>query len=84
MMIRFSRRSGEALGSAWVTARSFETGYIGTEHLLAGIVAERAGLASDLLAQAGLDTQAISRHLTVLNHKQPADVPQAEAEQIDG
>ncbi|NLB50260.1 MAG: ATP-dependent Clp protease ATP-binding subunit, partial [Clostridiaceae bacterium] len=49
MMIRFSRRSGEALGSAWVTARSYKTAYIGTEHLLAGIVAERSGLASDLL-----------------------------------
>ena len=84
MMIRFSRRSGEALGSAWVTARSFETGYIGTEHLLAGIVAERAGIASELLAQAGLDAQTISRHLTVLNHKQPVDVPPEDAEQIDG
>ncbi len=84
MMIRFSRRSGEALGSAWVTARSFETGYIGTEHLLAGIVAERAGIASELLAQAGLDAQTISRHLTVLNHKQPVDVPSADAEKIDG
>ncbi|NLA95852.1 MAG: ATP-dependent Clp protease ATP-binding subunit, partial [Clostridiaceae bacterium] len=84
MMIRFSRRSGEALGSAWVTARSFETGYIGTEHLLAGIVAERAGIASEMLAQAGLDAQTISRHLTVLNHKQPVDVPSADAERIDG
>lgn len=84
MMIRFSRRSGEALGSAWVTARSYKTAYIGTEHLLAGIVAERSGLASDLLAQAGLDSQAINRHLTVLNHKQPVDVPSDEADQIDG
>ncbi len=84
MMIRFSRRSGEALGSAWVTARSFETGYIGTEHLLAGIIAERAGTASDLLAQAGLDAQTINRHLAVLNQKQPVDVSPEQAEQIDG
>lgn len=84
MMIRFSRRSGEALGSAWVTARSFETGYIGTEHLLAGLVAERSGLASDLLAKAGLDVQSVSRHLSVLNHKQPVHVPPEEAERIDG
>ena len=84
MMIRFSRRSGEALGSAWITARSFDTGYIGTEHLLAGIVAERGGIASDLLAGQGLDAKAVSRHLTALNHKQPSEVPADEADKIDG
>jgi ATP-dependent Clp protease ATP-binding subunit ClpC len=84
MMIRFSRRSGEALGSAWVTARSFDTAYIGTEHLLAGIVAERSGLASELLAGQGLDAKTVSRHLAVLNHKQPAEVPAEEADKIDG
>lgn len=84
MMIRFSRRSGEALGSAWITARSFDTGYIGTEHLLAGIAAERDGLASGLLAQAGLDAKAVSRHLSVLNRKEAADIPGGEADKIDG
>ncbi|MFA5585146.1 MAG: ATP-dependent Clp protease ATP-binding subunit [Saccharofermentanales bacterium] len=84
MMIRFSRRAGEALGSAWATARSFETGYIGTEHLLAGIAAERSGLASDLLSQAGLNTQTVSRHLAVLNHKQPVSIDPEETDHIDG
>ncbi len=84
MMIRFSRRAGEVLGSAWVTARSFETAYIGTEHLLAGIVGEREGFASDLLAQEGVDVPAVNRHLIELNHKQPVEVPTGEAEQIDG
>ncbi len=84
MMIRFSRRSGEALGRAWVTAKSFETGYIGTEHLLAGILAERDGLACELLGNRGVDGATVTRQLIAFNHKQPVEVSQEEAEGIDG
>lgn len=84
MMIRFSRRAGETLGSAWVTARSYGTGYIGTEHLLSGIVAERGGIACDLLEQSGLDAAAVARHLSSLYHKKPLDITPQESENIDG
>jgi len=84
MMIRFSRRAGETLGSAWVTARSYGTGYIGTEHLLSGIVAERGGIASDLLTKSGLDATQVAKHLSSLYHKQPVEVAVEESEKIDG
>ena len=84
MMIRFSRRAGETLGSAWVTARSYGTGYIGTEHLLSGIVAERGGIASDLLTKSGLDATQVAKHLSSLYHKQPVEVAVEESDKIDG
>ncbi len=84
MMIRFSRRAGETLGSAWVTARSYGTGYIGTEHLLSGIVAERGGIASDLLTKSGLDAIQVAKHLSSLYHKQPVEVAAEESDKIDG
>ncbi|HHW93721.1 MAG TPA: ATP-dependent Clp protease ATP-binding subunit [Clostridiaceae bacterium] len=84
MMIRFSRRSGEALGQAWATAKSFDTPYIGTEHLLAGILAEQNGLACDLLKRAGVDLATILRQLTALNHKEPVEVKAPARENLDG
>ena len=84
MMIRFSRRAGETLGSACVTARSYGTGYIGTEHLLSGIVAERGGIASDLLTKSGLDAIQVAKHLSSLYHKQPVEVAAEESDKIDG
>lgn len=84
MMIRFSRRAGEALGQAWATAKSFDTAYIGTEHLLAGILAEKDGLACDLLKRAGVDRSTVIRQLTALNHKAPVEVKVTAIEQLDG
>lgn len=84
MMIRFSRRAGEALGQAWATAKSFETAYIGTEHLLTGILAEGDGLACDLLKSAGVDHSAVIRQLTALNHKEPVAIKTPAEESLDG
>ena len=84
MMIRFSRRAGEALGQAWATAKSFDTAYIGTEHLLAGILAGKDGPACDLLKRAGVDRSTVIRQLTALNHKAPVEVKVTAIEQLDG
>ena len=84
MMIRFSRRAGEALGQAWATAKSFETAYIGTEHLLTGILAEGDGLACDLLKSAGVDHSTVIRQLTALNHKEPVAIKAPAEESLDG
>ncbi|MGI6158067.1 MAG: ATP-dependent Clp protease ATP-binding subunit, partial [Saccharofermentanales bacterium] len=83
MMIRFSRRSGEALGAAWIAARSFDTGYIGTEHLLMGIASEGQGPASETLAELGLDANTVRRHLIALNHREPREVSEADASAVD-
>ncbi len=83
MMIRFSRRAGEALAQAWATAKSFDTAYIGTEHLLAGILAEQDGLACDVLKRAGVDRSTVIRQLTALNHKEPVEVRTSALENLD-
>lgn len=83
MMIRFSRRAGEALAQAWVAAKSFDTAYIGTEHLLAGILAEEQGIACDVLKKAGVDRSAVTRQLTALNHKDPVGVKAPAGENLD-
>ncbi len=84
MMVRFSQRAGQALGTAWVTSRSFQTGYIGTEHLLLGIAAEGSGLCCDLLSQAGIDEDLIRKNLILLNRKEPVDVSETEIAKLDG
>ncbi len=84
MMIRFSKRAGETLGQAWVAAKSFDTSYIGTEHLLAGILAEEEGLACDLLKRAGVSHAAVMRQLAALNHKEPVEVNIPSGMSLDG
>ena len=84
MMVRFSQRAGQALGTAWVASRSFETGYIGTEHLLLGIIAEGSGSCCDLLSQAGVDEDLVRKNLILLNRKEPVDVPESEIVKMDG
>ena len=61
-----------------------DTAYIGTEHLLAGILAEKDGLACDLLKRAGVDRSTVIRQLTALNHKAPVEVKVTAIEQLDG
>lgn len=84
MMIRFSRRAGEVLASAWHSARSFNTPYIGTEHILFGISAEDGGEAAEQLKAAGLTTEVIQRNLIALNQKEPIQLDEMDSKSIDG
>lgn len=83
MMIRFSRGAGDVLARAWQTAQSFKTGYIGTEHILNGILYDD-GAAATSLNEAGLDRDKMLSILAGLNQKEPVEVDEAEAERIDG
>jgi ATP-dependent Clp protease ATP-binding subunit ClpC len=74
MMIRFSERTGEVLAVAWQTANAFQTNYIGTEHLLNGILAEEAGLAYELLNASGLRSEHVQTALVQLTGQQPRDL----------
>jgi ATP-dependent Clp protease ATP-binding subunit ClpC len=80
-MIRFSRRAGAVLGLAWQKAKSYQLDYIGSEHLLAGIL-EEGGLAASLLNEAGLTSELVDKNLTSLAQREP--VEQEEPEDLDG
>jgi len=51
---RFTGRARDALSLAADEAAAMEHGYIGTEHLLLGLLAEPGGIANRLLAEAGM------------------------------
>lgn len=73
MMMRFSERMGSVLGTAYQLALAYKLNYIGTEHLLAGLLGEEQGVASDALTQAGLDADIVSQALIQLTGRQPED-----------
>ncbi len=72
MMMRFSERSSGVVGVAYQIARSHNLNYIGTEHLLAGIMAENNGLACQLLQASGLDLDTVRNAIAQMNSQQPA------------
>ncbi|NLC26275.1 MAG: ATP-dependent Clp protease ATP-binding subunit [Fastidiosipila sp.] len=84
MMIRFSRRAGEVLASAWHSARSFNTSYIGTEHILYGIISEGGGEAAKQLKSVGLTAEMMQKNLIALNQKNPVEVDETDAKSMDG
>ncbi|MEA3407836.1 MAG: ATP-dependent Clp protease ATP-binding subunit [Chloroflexota bacterium] len=51
---RFTRRARQALSMAQQEARNMNHGYIGTEHLLLGLLREEEGIASRVLMDMGL------------------------------
>ncbi len=73
MMMRFSERMGSVLGTAYQLALTYKLNYIGTEHLLAGLLAEESGIAYDALTQAGLESEIVSQALIQLTGRQPED-----------
>jgi ATP-dependent Clp protease ATP-binding subunit ClpA len=58
MMIRFSQRAGAVLVRAWQLALRFGLSYIGTEHILTGIMAEEDGPSYEYLQAQGLNLPA--------------------------
>ena len=54
MIMRFSQRTAQAMIRAYMVAKSYTLDYIGTEHLLAGVVAEGEGPSFEALSQQGL------------------------------
>jgi ATP-dependent Clp protease ATP-binding subunit ClpC len=54
----YTARAKKALEFAMHEAREFKHSYVGTEHLLLGLVRDTRGLASEVLAEAGADLEA--------------------------
>jgi len=57
--LRFASDARDAMAQALNEARRFNHGYIGTEHLLAGIAAEETGTGAQALEQLGIDLKRI-------------------------
>jgi dihydroneopterin aldolase len=58
MFERFTDRARRAVVLAQVEARLLDHGYVGTEHLLLGLIAEEEGVAARVLAELGVDQDA--------------------------
>ncbi len=74
MMMRFSDKSGMVLGLAYRTARSFALNYIGTEHLLAGLLADSSGLAGRILQASGLSQEQVVTAIRQMNSQKQESV----------
>lgn len=83
MMMRFSERSSGVMGVAYQIARSHSLNYIGTEHLLAGILAERNGMAYELLHGSGLDLDKVRTAIAQMNSQQPVEAEISEPPDAD-
>jgi ATP-dependent Clp protease ATP-binding subunit ClpC len=59
MSQKFTDGTRRAVAKADDEARSFHHDYIGTEHLLLGILAEESGMASDVLKSTGVEVAAV-------------------------
>ena len=61
---RFTQRASTAITKAHDAATAFGHSYVGTEHLLLGVVREKDGLGARVLMSQGLTDQALSRMVT--------------------
>ena len=58
---RFTQKAEQAIESAGKAASELGHSYVGTEHLLLGIVAQREGLGSRILEKRGMDGKRLRR-----------------------
>ena len=66
LFARYTARAREVLALAETEARCFSHEYIGTEHLLIGLVHEQSGLGGSILREAGLDLATIEQEVRSL------------------
>src|SRR5262249_790862 len=59
--VPFGRSASDAITRAEAEARSMQMTYLGTDHLLLGILAEKSGNAADLLASVHINQDEMSR-----------------------
>ncbi|MHB1454953.1 MAG: ATP-dependent Clp protease ATP-binding subunit [Saccharofermentanales bacterium] len=69
MMVRFSERTGLVMKIAYEASRKSGLDYVGTEHLLYGILSEEANAAFELLASEGLTINAMKDALKQVSGK---------------
>ncbi|MDD2214393.1 MAG: ATP-dependent Clp protease ATP-binding subunit, partial [Oscillospiraceae bacterium] len=69
MIMKFSPRTAQVMIRAYLTAKSFQLDYIGTEHLLAGILSEENGPACDALAEEGVTRENFAEALRSISER---------------
>ncbi|MCI6284113.1 ATP-dependent Clp protease ATP-binding subunit [Selenomonas sp.] len=75
---RFTNRAVKAMEFAQYEAQELEQDYIGTEHILLGLLHEREGIAAKALGSVGLDFQAVRQQVeNVIEQEEqyPSDNP---------
>ena len=66
MQDRFTRQALQALKLAKATAQSWKHSYIGTEHILAGLLKEKEGTAGRILEEFGVEEEALEQMINKL------------------
>ena len=56
---QFTEKASRALALASQSARKLKQGYVGTEHILIGLLKERTGVAAKVLLENGVDEEAV-------------------------
>ncbi len=74
MIMRYNDRTADVFVKAYETAMAFDQDYIGSEHLIAGILAEGSGDAFEALNQAGLTYDIYMETLARVNGRTPRDI----------
>ncbi len=59
MQSNYTDKAKEALNHAARCARSLKQGYVGTEHILVGLLAEQSGVAAKVLSDNGVDIEQV-------------------------
>ena len=60
---RFTRRAQIAIEGAWAAAEELGHSYVGTEHILLGLMREGEGLACRAMRRAGIEEKALCEHI---------------------
>lgn len=74
MVMRYTDRTAQVFQSAYETAVSFGQEYLGTEHLISGILAEGEGNAYENLIAQGVTPEVFANALANVNGKKPRSV----------
>ena len=74
--VRFTDRAASAVRAAHDSACSLGHSYVGTEHLLLGVAAEREGLGARVLLSKGLDMARLTRAVVAVSGAGAAGEPE--------
>ncbi|MFN2556810.1 MAG: Clp protease N-terminal domain-containing protein [Nitriliruptorales bacterium] len=79
MFERFTQAARHAVRLAQQEARALGHGYLGTEHLLLGLLAEGTGVAARVLAELGVDPETMRSRVVEIIGRGPPTKPDREA-----
>lgn len=83
MLLRYTSRTAKVFTAAYETAVSYLHQYLGTEHLIQGILAEGSGRAFEALNEQGITPERYEAALSQVSQKQPAQIEMTTAPKAD-